>query len=162
MTLYREVAHRNGWEATPAHLGWGCPVYVAETDEIAEREMKPHIESFYNTFFRNPPHRFVPPGYMSLESMRRLAVDKIPVFGPQTIENLMKHGIVLCGSPKTVRDQLAHNAKDWGFDTHMGAFHFGTLPHELTVKSLRLFAEEVMPYVRDINEPAFVPSEAAH
>jgi alkanesulfonate monooxygenase SsuD/methylene tetrahydromethanopterin reductase-like flavin-dependent oxidoreductase (luciferase family) len=158
MQLYRDVAARNGWEATPANLAWGCPVYVAETDAIAVQEMKPHIESFYNVFFRNPPHRFLPPGYMSLESMRRLAIDKMAVFGPQTIDNLMKHGIVLCGSAKTVREQLAHNAKEWGFDTHLGAFHFGTLPHELTVKSLRLYAEEVIPYLRNVNKPTAVPN----
>ncbi len=154
MDLYRDVAARAGWEATPANLGWGCPTYVAETDEIAYREMKPHIESFFNVFFRNPPHRFLPPGYTSLESMRRIAIDKIPIFGPQTIDNLMKHGVVLCGSAKTVREQLAHNAKAWGFDTHVGVLHFGTLPRDLTEKNLRLYANEVIPYVRGIHEPS--------
>jgi alkanesulfonate monooxygenase SsuD/methylene tetrahydromethanopterin reductase-like flavin-dependent oxidoreductase (luciferase family) len=153
MTLYREVAARNGWEAKPADLGWGCPTYVAETDETAHREMKPHIESMYNTFFRNPVHRFLPPGYVSPDSLRRIAVDKIPIFGEQTIENLIKHGVILCGSPQTVRDQLAHNAKQWGFDTHLGVFQFGTLPHELTVKSLTLYANEVIPGLRGIHEP---------
>jgi len=77
MDMYRATAERNGWEATPANLGWGCPVYVAETDEAALREMKPHVETFYNTFFRIPPHRFFPPGYTSLESMKRIVVDKV-------------------------------------------------------------------------------------
>jgi hypothetical protein len=54
--------------------------------------------------------------------------------------------------------QLAHNGKEWGFDTHLGAFHFGTLPHELTVKSLRLYAEDVIPYLRNGNNPAAVPN----
>jgi len=151
MQMYRDVAAKNGWEATPANLGWGCPVYVADTDEAAVREMKPHIESFYNVFFRNPIHRFLPPGYMSMESQQRLAMDKRPVFGEQTIDNLMKHGVVLCGSPKTVREQLEHNAKEWGFDTHIGVFHFGTLPRDLTENSLRLFASEVMPHLRHLH-----------
>jgi len=153
MDLYREVAARNGWEAGPENLGWGCPVYVAETDEIAVREMRPHIESLYNTFFRMPGHRFFPPGYTSTESMRRIAVDKLPIFGQQTIENLMKHGVVLCGSAETVRQQLESNAREWGFDTHIGVFHFGTLPADLTEKSLRLFASEVAPKLRHLNEP---------
>jgi len=153
MDLYRSVAARNGWEAGPQHLGWGCPVYVADTDEIAVREMRPHIESLYNTFFRIPGHRFFPPGYTSAESLQRIAVDKTPIFGQQTIENLMKHGVILCGSPDTVRQQLEANARDWGFDTHLGVFHFGTLPADLTENSLRLFAEKVAPRLRDINEP---------
>jgi alkanesulfonate monooxygenase SsuD/methylene tetrahydromethanopterin reductase-like flavin-dependent oxidoreductase (luciferase family) len=154
MDMYRATAERNGWEATPANLGWGCPVYVAETDEAAVREMKPHVESLYNTFFRIPPHRFFPPGYTSVESMKRIVVDKVPIFGVQTIENLMKHGVVLCGSPKTVREQLEANAAEWGFDTHLGVFHFGTLPRDLTERSLRLFASEVAPHLRHINEAA--------
>jgi alkanesulfonate monooxygenase SsuD/methylene tetrahydromethanopterin reductase-like flavin-dependent oxidoreductase (luciferase family) len=154
MDMYRATAERNGWEATPANLGWGCPVYVAETDGAAVREMKPHVESLYNTFFRIPPHRFFPPGYTSLESMKRIVVDKVPIFGVQTIENLMKHGVILCGSPKTVREQLEANAAEWGFDTHLGVFHFGTLPRDLTERSLRLFASEVAPHLRHINEAA--------
>ncbi len=159
MDMYRATAERNGWEATPANLGWGCPVYVAETDEAAVREMKPHIESLYNTFFRIPPHRFFPPGYTSVELMKRIIVDKIPIFGLQTIDNLMKHGVILCGSPKTVREHLEANALEWGFDTHLGVFHFGTLPRELTEKSLRLFASEVAPHLRHVNEVE--PSVAA-
>jgi hypothetical protein len=120
--------------------------------------MKPHVESLYNTFFRMPAHRFFPPGYTSFESMRRIAIDKVPIFGPQTIENLMKHGVVLCGSPNTVRQQLGANAVEWGFDTHVGVFHFGTLPRDLTERSLRLFASEVAPHLRHLNEPA--PSAA--
>ena len=154
MDMYRATAERNGWKATPANLGWGCPVYVAETDEAAVREMKPHVESLYNTFFRIPPHRFFPPGYTSFESMKRIVVDKVPIFGVQTIENLMKHGVILCGSPKTVREQLEANAVEWGFDTHLGVFHFGTLPRDLTERSLRLFASEVAPHLRHVNEAA--------
>ena len=164
MDMYRATAERNGWEATPANLGWGCPVYVAETDEAAVREMKPHVESLYNTFFRIPPHRFFPPGYTSLESMKRIVVDKVPIFGVQTIENLMKHGVILCGSPKTVREQLEANAAEWGFDTHLGVFHFGTLPRDLTERSLRLFASEVAPHLRHVNEdtPSSVDQAPTH
>ena len=161
MDMYREVAERNGWQATPANLGWGCPIYVAETDETAVREMKPHVESLYNTFFPMPGHRFFPPGYTSFESTRRIAIDKVPIFGAQTIENLMKHGVILCGSPQTVRQQLEANAKEWGFDTHLGVFHFGTLPRDLTERSLRLFANEVAPRLRHINEPKDVGGRSA-
>jgi len=31
----------------------------------------------------------------------------------------------------------------------MGFFHFGSMPHHLAVKNLTLFAEEVLPFVRD-------------
>ena len=55
-------------------------------------------------------------------------------------------------SPETVRQQLEANAKEWGFDTHLGVFHFGTLPRDLTERSLRLFANEVSPRLRHINE----------
>ena len=77
-------------------------------------------------------------------------MDKRPVFGEQTIDNLMKHGVVLCGSPKTVREQLEHNAKEWGFDTHIGVFHFGETRDRLELngrRSLRAMAKMTRPAV---------------
>ena len=37
--MYREQARRFGYEADGAQLGWAAPIYVAETDGIARREI---------------------------------------------------------------------------------------------------------------------------
>lgn len=45
--------------------------------------------------------------------------------------------------------ELRAQQKVLGFGTIMGFFHFGSMPHHLAVKNLRLFAEEVLPHVRE-------------
>jgi hypothetical protein len=92
--------------------------------------------------------------------MRRLAIDKIPVFGPQTIENLMKQGLFSVAVPRLSENSWPTSQR-LGLRHPHGRLHFGTLSHELTVKSLHLFAEEVVPYLRHINEPTATDSDAA-
>ena len=68
--LYRQVAERDGYESTPSQLGWAILTYVAESDEIARREIKPHIEAF-NKFLHYPLEMRMPPGYSSFASTSR-------------------------------------------------------------------------------------------
>lgn len=37
-----------------------------------------------------------------------------------------------------------------GFGSFIGLLHFGTLPHELTVTNMEMFAKEVMPELRGL------------
>ncbi|CAD6559440.1 Alkanesulfonate monooxygenase [Paraburkholderia hiiakae] len=157
MEMYKEQAERNGYTATPQQLGWSVPTYVAETDEQAYREAKPHIETMVNKFLRMRPEMLLPPGYSSVESMKGMLLAKKAVAstsGGKTIDELIKSGIFLCGSAATVRDQILHYQKEIGFGTFISLMQFGTLPHELTLKSTRTFAQHVIPALRDVGEPA--------
>ena len=79
----------------------------AETDEIARREAKPHIEVFFNKFLRMPLEMLLPPGYISLASMQGVMQAKRALStGNQTIEDMMEKGVFLCGSPATLREKL--------------------------------------------------------
>src|SRR5467141_3845800 len=62
MALYREEAERAGYQASPDQLGWSVQIYVAESDAIALREARPHIEAFVNKFLRMPTEMLLPPG----------------------------------------------------------------------------------------------------
>jgi len=52
---------------------------------------------------------------------------------------------ILFGTPARVREQMARLLEVSGCNYVICAFGWGTLPHEQTRRSLRLFAEEVMP-----------------
>jgi hypothetical protein len=52
---------------------------------------------------------------------------------------------ILFGAPARVREQLAQLLEVSGCNYVICAFAWGTLPHEQTLRSLRLFTEEVMP-----------------
>jgi hypothetical protein len=64
----------------------------------------------------------------------------------------------ICGSPDTVRQTLELHQKDIGFNVLVAMMQIGSMPSELTRKSMTLLAEKVMPLMRDLRgvaSPAF-------
>jgi alkanesulfonate monooxygenase SsuD/methylene tetrahydromethanopterin reductase-like flavin-dependent oxidoreductase (luciferase family) len=158
MGMYREAAAKHGYAATPEQLGWSVPVYVADTDEQARREAKPHIENLVNKFLRMPPEMLFPPGYLSLESMKGIRQAKSSITGgPQSIDDLMQKGMFLCGSAATLRQQLEEYQKQIGFGYLLPVLQFATLPHDLTKRNLELFAQKVIPSLRPLGESPAPP-----
>jgi alkanesulfonate monooxygenase SsuD/methylene tetrahydromethanopterin reductase-like flavin-dependent oxidoreductase (luciferase family) len=60
-------------------------------------------------------------------------------------ETSTQHETILFGSPARVREQIAQLLEVSGCNYVICAFAWGTFPHAQTLRSLRLFAEEVMP-----------------
>jgi alkanesulfonate monooxygenase SsuD/methylene tetrahydromethanopterin reductase-like flavin-dependent oxidoreductase (luciferase family) len=150
MAMYREEARRAGYEASPDQLGWSIQIYVGETDAIALKEARPHIEAFVNKFLRMPTEMLLPPGYLSLASMKGVMQAKRALSGPaRSIETLIEQGTFLCGSPATIAEKLVAYQDQAGFNLLLPGLQFGTLPAELTRKNMTLFAEEVMPKLRE-------------
>lgn len=149
MKMYKEKAEEQGYEATEDQLGWSVPLYVAETDEIARREAREHIENFLNKFLRMPKEMLLPPGYLSLKSMMGVMKAKSSIGMKQTIDDVIDKGMFICGSPETVRSKLEEYQKEIGFGHLLTLLQFGTLPAELTRKNMEIYANEVMPYLRD-------------
>jgi alkanesulfonate monooxygenase SsuD/methylene tetrahydromethanopterin reductase-like flavin-dependent oxidoreductase (luciferase family) len=162
MAMYRETADKYGYTATSDQVGWSIPTYVAETDEIAYREAKPHIENFLNKFLRMPREMLLPPGYLSLQSLAGVMKAKSDISGRQSIDDVMAKGMFLCGSPATLREKLEQYQQEIGFGYLLPTMQFGTLPHELTIKNTTIFAKEVIPYFRQrTGEVAARPAVAA-
>jgi alkanesulfonate monooxygenase SsuD/methylene tetrahydromethanopterin reductase-like flavin-dependent oxidoreductase (luciferase family) len=63
-------------------------------------------------------------------------------------------GYVVVGSPETVRQRLEDYARRVGFGLLVANFSVGNVPTELTQKSMRLFAREVMPHLKHVNSDA--------
>lgn len=147
---YREQAREYGYEATEDQLGWAAPIYVGETDQQAIDEARPHVEAFFNKFLRYPLEMLLPPGYMSLDSFKRVAKTKSTLVSKHTIESLMEQRVVLVGSPDTVRDMLAECYDQARLGYFLGMFQIGTLPHDLTMRSMERFSREVMPAAKDL------------
>ena len=56
---------------------------------------------------------------------------------------------VIAGSPATVRDQILSFTKEFGIWNLLVMLQMGGMPHELTMKNINLFAEEVLPHLRE-------------
>lgn len=166
LDLYRETAAtKYGYEAASDRIGWCAPVYVAETDQQAIDEARPHIEVMFNILLPKLSElMFFPPGYMSPESLKRVLAHKKGNRGGVTIEQLIERGIIICGSPDTVRKAIVKAHHEMGFQEFMCMLMFGTMPADLTEKNIRLFASDVLPAIRvltDADYRGYEPKGAA-
>ena len=154
--VYREQAHRFGYTASSEQIGWCTPVYVGETDEAAYAEAKPHFEAMFNVFLpKISLAMFSPPGYVTAESYRQFVRHNRSVRGEVTFEQLVENNIVICGSPDTVRNRIMECHRRVGFQNFLCLLQFATLPADLTEKSLRRFAAEVLPALQPLSDKEF-------
>ncbi len=142
--MYREEAKKAGYEATNDQLAWSNTIYVAETDAKARREAAPHMEALANSLLKMPTEMLLPPGYTSVESLKRIRAAKI-TGRRQTLDGLLENGVVIMGSPETVRQKLAEYQELAGFNTSLTKTQFGTLPADMTRANMEAIAEEILP-----------------
>jgi alkanesulfonate monooxygenase SsuD/methylene tetrahydromethanopterin reductase-like flavin-dependent oxidoreductase (luciferase family) len=146
--LYRDEADKAGYQASPDQLAWSNTIYVADTDKKAMREAKPHLEALVNYLLKMPTDMLLPPGYSDTASMKRIRAVKVTA-KTTTIEDLVKSGVVIIGSPETVREKLAEYQDLAGFNTSLTKTQFGTMPNEMARANMTAIAEEVLPAFRD-------------
>ncbi|MCC6006401.1 MAG: LLM class flavin-dependent oxidoreductase [Rhodobacteraceae bacterium] len=146
--MYREEARKAGYEAAPDQLAWSNTIYVAESDERAMREARPHMEAMINGFFKMPVEMLLPPGYTNVESLKRIRAAKV-IGKAQTLDDLVKSGVVIIGSPETVREKLEEYQDLAGFNTSITKTQFGTMPTEMARDNITAVATEVIPHFRD-------------
>ena len=92
----------------------------------------------------------MPPGYSSIASTKSLIESKFAFrMMEMTAENLIELGMVVAGSAATVRERLAAYSRELGVGNLIAMLQIATLPADLTEKNLRLFAKDVMPYLRE-------------
>jgi alkanesulfonate monooxygenase SsuD/methylene tetrahydromethanopterin reductase-like flavin-dependent oxidoreductase (luciferase family) len=146
--LYRDEAEKAGYEASPDQLAWSNTIYVGETDKKAMKEAKPHLEALVNYLLKMPTDMLLPPGYTDTASMKRVRAVKV-TGKTATIEDLVKSGVVIVGSPETVRERLAAYQDLAGFNTSLTKTQFGTMPNEMARANMTAIAEEILPAFRD-------------
>jgi alkanesulfonate monooxygenase SsuD/methylene tetrahydromethanopterin reductase-like flavin-dependent oxidoreductase (luciferase family) len=161
LNYYRECAHRiYGYTASSEQIGWSTPVYISDTDKKAREEAKPHIEILFNKLLRLPFEMLFPPGYLSMKSLKNMRSHKRSVSGQEhTIDTLIEQGIIVCGSPDTVRKQFMDTHRLLGFQNLLCLLQFGTLPRELTERNVRLFASEVLPTLQGLTDKEYAGME---
>ena len=67
-----------------------------------------------------------------------------------TWQERIDSGSLAAGSPETVTEQLEHLVTSLRAGHLVGVFHVGDMPHEATLRSTRLFAEQVIPRLRHL------------
>ena len=153
---YRDTAQGYGYEAADSQLGWAVPVYVSDTDEQARKEAKVHFELFRNRLLKMPIEMLLPPGYTSRDSLKNLMKAKASLSQDLTIDKAIDMGMFVCGTANTVRQMLEDHWSKMHFDNLLTMMHFGSLPQDLTKRSMEMFAKDVLPHIQKLKrtEPA--------
>jgi alkanesulfonate monooxygenase SsuD/methylene tetrahydromethanopterin reductase-like flavin-dependent oxidoreductase (luciferase family) len=151
---YWETVERLGAEFNPYRCAFLQFVGVAENDAEAEKLYAAPAQYFYNRCFHLDPGFVGPPGYTSIETMRkgiqsavRTAARKVQ--GQDLAwKEIIDSGCVVAGSPQTVIDRLNDMADRMKVGHIMLLMHFGNMKHETVLYNTTRFAKEVAPKLR--------------
>ena len=154
MDGFWDEMERQGKEFNPYHAGFLQLVAVSETDEQAQ-EYKDSIEYFFKKSLHIPAGFANPPGYRSVrtnasQAGSATADSRTKQLSDFTWTDYLEAGNVIVGSPETVVKELTHAVKELRVGNLMLLLQFGDMPKELAMKNTTLFANEVMPHVKDI------------
>jgi len=143
----REACAQEGYTPDPEQLGWLVPIYCAESDEQAWQEYEQHLFYFIKKLL--PGIDTSPPGYTSVQSMLRIVKSTGDfMLHCENRKQIEDGAYAIVGSPRTVRDRMIELIKCFGVGNVLGLFQLGTLPANLTRKSMDLYAREVLPALR--------------
>jgi alkanesulfonate monooxygenase SsuD/methylene tetrahydromethanopterin reductase-like flavin-dependent oxidoreductase (luciferase family) len=144
----RRRAAQYGHTIRPDQLPLLTFIYVAETQEQAEREYVGHLEHFFSDYLRTIPHYLAPPGYLSVDQLKTRAAMADKLHGGFDFNAISGSFFVAVGTPEKVANQIG-DWTAWMKTSHInGVMHIADMPHWKTVKNLTLFAEEVIPRLR--------------
>ena len=125
--LYRDSLAQTGQPILPVSIH--SPGHIAATDEEAIEELWPHYA----------------------EGFGRIGKER--GWGPMTKDHYMGevlHGSLYVGSPETVAAKIAYAIEAVGAQRFDLKYANGPMPHELLMKSIELYATEVIPRVRKL------------
>jgi alkanesulfonate monooxygenase SsuD/methylene tetrahydromethanopterin reductase-like flavin-dependent oxidoreductase (luciferase family) len=155
MDSYWERVAARGKDDSPYRAAFAQVICVADTDAEAERLYSESVLYFYNRCLHIAANFLDPPGYRTVNtikaaSLARLKRQQQKHLPESTWQSLVEGGMVIAGSPLTVR----HRMEELINTLHVGhvfcLLHVGNESAELTRHNSRLFAEEVMPHLRHL------------
>jgi alkanesulfonate monooxygenase SsuD/methylene tetrahydromethanopterin reductase-like flavin-dependent oxidoreductase (luciferase family) len=141
--LYREYLRL--WEkaghARRPDINYWTLVYVDETDDKAWEVAGPHWLHVYEKLH---------PMTMLIESRRQRKEHRGEAWvrGFTDLRFVREHDAALIGSPATVAAKIRQYAREGVFNTLIGEFNFGAMDEDDLMRSIRLFAGEVIPSLR--------------
>ena len=128
INLYKKTALENGIPEENVQIGINNHVYVGESDKEIADAFFPYYAQMMDRVGRD--RGWKPMSRQQFEHMR----------SPQ--------GSLMVGSVEKVVDKLVYEYKLFGFTRFFAQASLGFVPHEMTMKSIELFANQVIPEFR--------------
>ena len=164
MMGFWEEMKRIGKDLNPFRAGFLQFVGVAETEKEAYELYREPAEYFYGRCLHVDPRFGAPPGYTTEDTIRAGVESQV---GRAIQENrkaisvsksareydaILGNGYVITGTPDQVAERLRGIAKEMNVGHLMLLLQFGNMSKQLTQYNTKLFAEQVMPQLRDLFE----------
>ena len=153
MDSYWQFLEEKEIEQNPYRVGFLQLVAVSETDEQAEKDYAEHVKYFYNKGLHIAPE-FTPPGhqdYRSLENnLRRQLKGQANAregIKDWSYKDYVDKQFVISGGPSSVVEQLENLIDSLHVGNLMVLMQIGSMPHELTMKNIDLFTNDVLPRI---------------
>ena len=152
---YWERVAALGKDDSPFRAAFAQTICVAENDAQAEELYAEHILYFYNRCLHVYPGFADPPGYRTVKTIKAGALSQLrrsnqKSFAQLTWKDLVEGGYVIAGGPDTVRERMEDMIKSLRVGLVFGLFHQGSMPDWLTRYNTQMFAEKVMPQLRNM------------
>jgi len=151
---WNQVAKR-GKDESPYRGAFAQTICVAETDQEAEKLYAEHVNYFYNRCLHIYGGFADAPGYRTIKTIQADVVNALSenmqnLFPSLSWKELVDGGYVIAGSPATVRDRMKELIKGLHVGHIFCLLHVGNMPDWKTRYSTKLFAEKVIPGLRDM------------
>jgi alkanesulfonate monooxygenase SsuD/methylene tetrahydromethanopterin reductase-like flavin-dependent oxidoreductase (luciferase family) len=149
-----EMADSLNLPRNPYRVGFLQAIAIAETDERAELEYEEHVEyALRKSLGAIPQQRRSLPGSVDIRGVEALLKNQGDLgmsekMHTASFRELMDADVVIVGSPATVREKLLTLCQECGIGNLHAMLGFGSLPRDLVIKNIHMFAEEVAPSLR--------------
>jgi alkanesulfonate monooxygenase SsuD/methylene tetrahydromethanopterin reductase-like flavin-dependent oxidoreductase (luciferase family) len=152
---YWDRVAKSGKDESPYRGAFAQTICVAETDAEAEKLYAEHVSYFYNRCLHIYGGFADAPGYRTIKTLQAnvltaLSEDVQKLFPTLTWKQLLDEGYVIAGSPETVRQRMEELIKGLHIGHVFCLIHVGNMPDWKTRYSTKLFAEKVMPHLRNM------------
>jgi alkanesulfonate monooxygenase SsuD/methylene tetrahydromethanopterin reductase-like flavin-dependent oxidoreductase (luciferase family) len=152
--VYRETAMANGWEPSPENVLIGMHTVIAESDDIARREME-KARSYFDRVLMGGPRtagRLVlqKTRYYQDEANRERWQGRLARREAASIDEQIAGGMIFCGSPESVVAQIRRVHAELGNGVFNFTMKIGDLPDEAVRRGMELFRDRVRPQVKDL------------
>ena len=152
-----------GKDKNPYRTGFLQFIGVGESKKEAMSLYREPAEYFYGRCLHVDPRWVVPPGYMTEQTVRsrvqsqmQLAAKASAGGGPsikqnaQHFDEIVEKGYILVGGPDEIAEKLMSIAAELGIGHLMLLLQFGNMDKELTNYNTKIFAEQVMPQIKNL------------
>lgn len=128
INLYKNTWLHQGKKLSEIRFGVNNHLYVGTDSEKARSEFYPHYSKMMNRIGKERGW-----SALSREQFERLCSPS---------------GALMVGSVEEVSKKILYQYKLFGFSRFMAQASVGTVPHEMTLRSIELFASQVIPTVK--------------